>query len=300
MKKIIVDFLASKGEVKLPPYQYSSYNLTYPCVDHDVGDGVEARMPVCKITEEEQQEMFDAFKETLARYKINWSALRAIMVATGAVISGSTALAVLLRGEFVPQDLDIYVNAKGFTAVLAFLMNHGYHVVISQPHYAAHKKNYPNSEYVLTLKRDGELEGVKIDLIGTTEAHVLATITQFHSTSVMNYIAFYGIVCLYPEWTMQRNGLVTRRNVSYKILDKYRGRGFKIAYTSAELAKYDIDHDCGEHICCPRMRRDLRDGLSLFIPFDDRATDIHELEDNEHMNLQWMLREVRDCRKTVK
>ena len=242
--------------------------------------------------------MFDTFKKTLARYQIDWSALRAIMVATGAVISGSTALAVLLRGEFVPQDLDIYVNAKGFTAVLAFLVNHGYRVVISEsrPHYA-HKKKYPNSKYVLTLKSDGE--GEKIDLIGTTEEHVLATITQFHSTSVMNYIAFYGIVCLYPEWTMRKNGLVARRNVSYKILDKYRQRGFKIAYTSAELSKYDIDHDCGKHICCPRTRRDLRDGFSLFIPFDDRATDIHELEDNEHFNLQWMLREVGDCRKMV-
>jgi hypothetical protein len=256
---------------------------------------------VCKTTTEQQQEMFDTFKETLASYQIDWNALRAIMVATGAVISGSTALAVLLRGEFVPQDLDIYVNAKGFTAMLVFLTNHGYQVVKPLPHYAAHKKTYLDSKNItiLTLKRNGE-GGKKIDLIGTTEAHVLTTITQFHLTSVMNYIAYYGIVCLYPEWTMRRNGLVTRRNVSYKILDKYRGRGFKIAYTSAELEKYDINHNCGEHICCPKTKRYLQDGLSLFIPFDDMATDIRELEDDEDMSLQWMLREVWECRKTVK
>ena len=85
----------------------------------------------------------------------------------------------------------------------------------------------------------------------------------------------------------------------YGILNKYRGCGFKIAYTLSELAKYDINHDCSEHICCPRMKRDLRDGLSLFIPFNDRAMDICRLEDNE-IKLQWMLREVRECRKTVK
>jgi hypothetical protein len=260
----------------------------------DVREGVEVGR--CRITKEQQQEMFDTLKETLARYKIDWIELRAIMVATGAVISGSTALAVLLRGEFVPRDLDIYVNARYLTAMLVFLSNHGYQVVTPQPHYA-HKKKYPNSKTILTLKRDGE--GEKIDLVGTTDAHVLATITRFHSTPVMNYIASYGIVCLYPEWTMRRNGLVTRRNVPYKILDKYRGRGFKIAYTSADLAKYDTNHDCGKHICCPRMRRNLRDGLSLFVPFDDRATDIQELEDNDNVNLQWMLNEAWECRKMV-
>ena len=65
------------------------------------------------------------------------------MVAAGAVISGSTALAVLLMGVFMPQDLDIYVEAEGFTTILVFLMNHGYQVVIG-PHYA-HNKIYPGS-----------------------------------------------------------------------------------------------------------------------------------------------------------
>ena len=69
-------------------------------------------MSICKISEEERQEMFNMFKETLARYKFEWNALRAIMAATGAAISGSTALAVLLGGEFVPQDLDIYITQK--------------------------------------------------------------------------------------------------------------------------------------------------------------------------------------------
>ena len=264
-----------------------------PCVD--VGEVVETG--TCKITEEERQAMFIIFKETLARYKFRWNALQAIMAATGAVISGSTALAVLLGGEFVPQDLDIYVSAKGFAAMMVFLTDHGYQVVISRPRYA-HKKRYTGSKNILTLKRDGEEQ--KINLIETTEANVLTTITQFHSTSVMNYIAFYGIVCLYPEWTMRRNGLVTRTNVPHEILDKYRRRRFKIARTSAELEIYDINHYCGKHICCPRMRRDLQDGLSLFIPFDDRATCIRELEDNENMKLQWTLREAKECRKAVK
>ena len=212
-------------------------------------------MGTYKITEEDQQKMFDTFREILAKYKFDWNTLRAIMTDTRAVISGSTALAVLLGGEFVPQELDIYVNAKGFIAILGFLMDHGYQVVMPQPHYAHRKDYHPTN--ILTLKRDGVEE--KIDLI-RTEVHVLTAITEFHSTAVMNYIAFYGIVCLYPEWTMQRSRLVTGRNVPYEILDKYRRRGFNIAHTLGELAKHNINHNCqcSGHVCCP----------SLVIPFD--------------------------------
>ena len=75
-------------------------------------------------------------KEMLVRYKFNWIKLRTIMMATGAVISGSTALAVLFGGEFVPQDLDIYVNDRGMARILIFLTNHGYQIVMPQPGHA--------------------------------------------------------------------------------------------------------------------------------------------------------------------
>ena len=52
------------------------------------------------------------------------------MMATGAMISGLTALAVLFGGEFVPQDLDIYVNNRGMARILIFLTNHGYQIVM--------------------------------------------------------------------------------------------------------------------------------------------------------------------------
>ena len=68
-------------------------------------------------------------KETLARYKFNWIKLQTFMMATRAVISGSTALAVLFGGEFVPQDLDIYVNDRGMARILIFLTNHRYQIV---------------------------------------------------------------------------------------------------------------------------------------------------------------------------
>ena len=90
------------------------------------------------------------------------------MMATGAVISGLTALAVLFGGEFVSQDLDIYVNDRGMARIIIFLTNHRYQIVTPRPGHAL-KKKYLASKIILTLKRDN---GEKIDVIGTTD-HVL-------------------------------------------------------------------------------------------------------------------------------
>ena len=135
------------------------------------------------------------------------------MKTTGTVISGSAALAVLFRGEFMPQDLDFYVNEKGFTTMLLFLMDQNYQVTTSRRYYKSQKRN-TKSPIILTLKYKNE--NMKIDLITTNEEQVVHTITQFHSTVVMNYIAFYGIVCLYPDWTLQKKWFNDRRKHPFK------------------------------------------------------------------------------------
>ena len=222
----------------------------------------------------------------LLKFKLHWTTLQSVMKTTGTVISGSAALAVLFRGEFMPQDLDFYVNKKGFTTMLLFLMDQNYQVTTSRPYYKSQKRN-TKSTTILTLKYKNE--NMKIDLITTNEEHVLDTITQFHSTVVMNYIAFYGIVCLYPDWTLQKNGLTTGENIPSKILNKYRLRGFKMASTSSELTGYDNNHECGRHICCPKFKRSLQDRFNLFISFEEGITDI--------FNCQWALKNIKECPK---
>lgn len=59
-------------------------------------------------------------------------ALHLIMKATGAVISGSAVIAILLGGGFVPQDLDFYVDRKGFGAMLEFFMHQEYRIVTTE------------------------------------------------------------------------------------------------------------------------------------------------------------------------
>lgn len=240
--------------------------------------------------------MIDAFMEILTRFKFDWSSLRSVMIGTGAVISGSVVVSVLVGGGFVPRDLDFYVDSKGFGVMLMFLMDHGYRVVTSESRpYHLLEMEYPRSTIILTLRYGGE--GEKIDLIGTTDEHVLSVITRFHSTVAMNYIASYGIVCLYPEWTMRRSGLVSCGDGSREIVEKYRSRGFQMSYCSAELARYDDDHECGKDICCPRIKRDLYDKFNLLISFEDGG--MTYICDVEKRRFNWMLKDVIECKKEL-
>ena len=193
----------------------------------------------------------------------------------------------MTAGEFVPQDLDIYVTSDKIATILVFLNEQGYNIHLPPP--SSTRKQYPTSTIVLTLKnRTGE----KIDLIATTEPHVVHAITKFHSTCVMNYISYNGIVCLYPEWTMRNKGFVRAGVVDQQSIDKYRGRGFAMVYTSEELPGYEAEHKCGTHPCCPKARRELHDYATLFIPLDDEDLNI---ETEEKMRVGWVLQKMYTC-----
>ena len=255
-------------------------NGVYPVVG-----GIES--DVLNVTMEKRTEMHKALAQIVDRFKLDWRVLRGVMLTTGAVISGSAALAVLQPGEFVPQDLDIYVTSKNFATVVVFLKEQGYNVQI--PTTDVHTSAYPKPNVILTHKNQ---TGDKIDLIATTERHVVHAITQFHSTCVMNYIAYYGIVCLYPQWTMRKTGLVRTEWADQQAINKYRGRGFAMVYAPAELPKYERTHACGTHRGCVKARRELHDDLTLFVPFEDEEFNIHT---EERMRVGWVLQNEHEC-----
>lgn len=264
-------------------------------IGEDTEEGVE---DVRKITRLQAIDMWATFAAIIDHFDINLVAMRALMAATGAVISGSAALAILQPGRFSPKDLDIYVTAPGFAAMLVFLRSEGYEIQV--PPYGSAQAKYPASMVVLTLEKRQPADSSKmINLIGTTEKHVVLAITQFHSTTVMNYISYYGMVCLYPEWTFRNIGLVLRSNASSgerEAIAKYEARGYKMVYGSADLPKYDKAHTCCIDKGCPRTPRQLLDGDSLFLPFYDTGKR-YKMEEEERMAIQWSLAYGRECRK---
>ena len=233
------------------------------------------------VTPEKKKAMLRTLLQILSRFKLDWKVIKAVMVTTGAVISGSAALAVLLEGEFVAQDLDIYVTGGHLGTVLVFLQEQGYNVTIPSP--STNKKNYPASTVALALENN---TGEKIDLIATSEPHIVHAITKFHSTCVMNFIAYYGVVSLYPMWTMRKTALVRAGPINQQAIDKYRGRGFAMVASASDLPGYEPNHKCGTQLCCPMARRQLHDDGTLCIPLED---DEWNIRTEEKMRVGWVL-----------
>ena len=128
-----------------------------------VGDHAE----VIEITGQQHQDMLKTLALLMNHFKLDWKVMWAVMLTMGAVISGSAALSVLHVGEFVPQDLDVYVTLKNMVMVLVYLEEQGYSVQI--PLHNSMINSYMKSTIILTRKND---TGDKIDLVATTKPHI--------------------------------------------------------------------------------------------------------------------------------
>ena len=189
--------------------------------------------------------------------------LQAQMATSGAIISGSAALAMLHPDRFAPNDLDFYVSRGGYTSLLAFVHDYGYAVEADGADCLAYER-----DTLVVLKLVHTEMGQEINIITVLDGHVVNGITQFHSTLVMNYIGWYGVVSLYPDWTMARKGLIVRETAKTKeCFEKYKQRGFDIVSSNTLLGDDEIDHWCAEGPDCPKTERHLLDKHCAFLPF---------------------------------
>lgn len=200
--------------------------------------------------------------------------LRDMLNDSGAVISGSAALAVFHPGRFMPNDIDFYVLESGYRRLSSYLHERGYRVVRS---HILHYSGLRRMRAVEILYRRNSRGPVNIIVCGGP--HVLSTIAGFHSTLVMNYIAGHGAICLYPLWTMLNTGLVVPRlgddaDATAACIEKYRVRGFVLLDSN----RLDSHSQNTQSSHSRFAQRHLHDGDVLFIPFDARTTDLREFE----------------------
>jgi hypothetical protein len=206
-----------------------------------------------------------------------------MMRETGAVISGSAALALLHPLSFEPNDLDFYVSSPGYSYVLRFIEDFGYKIVPNP---------LPVGEYdsgrLVVTKLVHPVSQRSINVI--TSTHDLGTpadiITTFHSTLVMNYIAYHGVIALYPEWTLNNKGLILNDNPNnWACFAKYEHRNFNLYRDINELEEPSRSHCCQESPYCPLTKRSLHDGFCFYEPFpgSDRGVGCYE------RNVKWTL-----------
>jgi len=199
-----------------------------------------------------------------------------LLLSSGAVISGSAALALALPGMFVPRDLDIYVPSYGAAMVIVYLENHNYKL---DPVYTPGAGQYDNGAVVFRMFHLGPGPPAEVNVIIFRETHFVGHIAGFHSTIVMNYISWYGLVCLYPEWTQKKKGLIVVDTIISKAsFKKYEKRGFTLFRDNRPLTDNMDAHFCTIGSACPETERCLHDEDCGFVPFEGHPSRLEAFE----------------------
>jgi hypothetical protein len=202
------------------------------------------------------------------------------MAQSGAIISGSAALAILQPQMQGPSDIDFYVPPRGLARLLKFVLAHGYELVTP----TLGEKEYPSR---LVLKLLHPVSAACVDIVVPAK-HVVEEVTEFQSTVVMNYVSYYGVVSLYPSWTMARMGAVVKEGAEESgCIQKYRDRGYTMVNDPMLLPRYR-GSQCES--LEPETKRSTFDEETLFIPFDNVAPSLPAFEARE---ISWTLWKVR-------
>ncbi|VDB88552.1 unnamed protein product [Peniophora sp. CBMAI 1063] len=194
------------------------------------------------------------------------------------VVSGSTALAVILRGspfgDFLSptSDLDIYVPSQAASdeMVRYFAEFEGYQVdsttVASGDHVMKRK---PESIVSLTRLRRVKDDLVRsVDIIVGAKDAATTPLFSFWGSLVMNYISATSVVCSYPRLTLDGRFFVrpgVARSSIAEPLDKYRSRGF--------ISALHRGHSAGcksLQSYCPGRFRHTEDPASMRVDWQSR------------------------------
>ncbi len=158
----------------------------------------------------------------------------------GAVISGSAALAVLLRTRWVNRDLDVYAAYKAHPYVVAYLREvECYQLcdVNPGPLYAYLEPEPVTIASVTRLRKGNH----NIDVIQSHSPSALLPIAGFWCTALMNFVSLRWYCLTYVDLTESGHSLLApsrlldHRYPSPRILQlmaKYRPRGFEFRLQS--------------------------------------------------------------------
>lgn len=221
------------------------------------------------------------------------SAFLQVMRLTGAVISGSWALAFIMGlgdGEnWLPKDLDLYVaGGQACKILLGHLMEchdydllggyytddiQGIAVPLQPPLLYTFSQGAIKCVFRLERQRfnesTGEVVVQYIDVIQSKTDQALDPILGFDQTCVMNWISATGIFCAYPSLTFRNKAIDQAHSNDPKARErriKYMKRGFRLQLDTADFGD---GIPCKEG--CLSIRRNTMDTGTLRFYFDGRS-----------------------------
>ncbi|RDB23172.1 hypothetical protein Hypma_009675 [Hypsizygus marmoreus] len=184
---------------------------------------------------------------------------RVIQSKTDAVISGSTAVQFFARTRYPMTDLDIYVPHQHAYTIGAWLQEIGYqyqrstrtldfalaYLAASADQFPVEPDLYPQKgiSAVFSFKNHGQRRGIHLISV---EYSPLEAILQFHSTCVMNFIAYDHAVSLYPDATFEKHvSLICHADSPEHdaARAKYQARGWKMINNLSATECTDLKSD---------------------------------------------------------
>ena len=203
-------------------------------------------------------------------------ALHCFMQQNKVIISGSTALLALHSGMLQAKDLDLYVPIANQVAADEFLNETGYTIVGHGPDHSA--REYENG---WAIRVDRYAKGGKMIDVVYTKGSPVRAVAEFHSTLVMNYIAWYGLVCLYPALTLDKKALINADDERARERhERYEARGFQFMRRHPQRPSDGPRQACRRCFECPSTVRSLFDEGVMFVPFGGVTGDLSLYEEN--------------------
>ena len=197
-----------------------------------------------------------------SRFFVSGEELSFILGACDSVVSGSTALHIMLpkaSTSWSPSDLDVYIPLRRKFQLTRLLEKNGYHIENEGNNIHS---TYSSSDIfsVMTFANKHN----KIDVVISTSLCAVSPIFDFHSTVIMNFISADSIFSAYPSLTFQGLTMINGTQlyngslcaVGMAALKKYKERSFKFI-TCPAAHRYAF--------ACKSDNRSLTDGGCLWV-----------------------------------
>ncbi|KAJ7446253.1 hypothetical protein B0H11DRAFT_2249067 [Mycena galericulata] len=230
----------------------------------------------------------DRASRLLDRFRLRFVDIRLLLAATGAIISGSTVVALLHSGtSFQPGDLDFFTRDRGGYIVVQFLAAAaGYKMISCTGPYDCAK----GVTRIYTLQE--EVGSQKINVIEGFTNNPLDIVVHFHSTPVFGAWTSKGFWHGEPELTLDNIAITTPyllpvvggvdNNHVQSILSKYMDRGFAYSFN-----EYEQPHVCGVDLRCPASLRSSDDEGCLVFDWPTWDLSAHSVP---FIHVSWAMR----------
>jgi hypothetical protein len=244
---------------------------------------VQALQTPCPLTRDMASGELDRrVSELMVKFDLDPPATLTILREVNGYISGSGVLQIINPAPWAPNDIDIYVPSQGAAKLKAFLLRvrrrfKGLNLEFRRGRGRTYTR-IPGLSKIWYFKSLSTQKTINVMVTSTkyvpfflgrwqqpqtpTHRSALPPIVAFHSTPVMNFITYFGLVSLYGKMTSEQVGWMNLKGPpttrDRKWIAKYQEREYRLLSSSAGNHTSE-SHQCGVHLACLQSERSLHD-----------------------------------------